>query len=81
MDANPNTTDPIVCHCLRVTKSQVEDAIAVGSCSLVKDVMNLTNAGGGCTACHRKIRDLLAQSSVAQANRQPSEDSPICIAR
>ena len=76
MAVTSHTTDPIVCHCLRVTESQVQDAIAVGSCSNVKDVMKMTDAGGGCTACHRQILDMLAKS-----NRQPSEDSPICIAR
>ena len=53
-------TDEIVCHCLRVTGSQIKDRIAVGDCDRLQDVMKMTDAGTGCTACHARIRALIA---------------------
>jgi bacterioferritin-associated ferredoxin len=55
--------DKIVCHCLRVRESQIAEAISNGSESVngVKDVIDQTGAGGGCTACHCTIRRLLAE--------------------
>ncbi len=61
--------DSVVCHCLRVSESQVVDCIAVSGCRTVRDVMQQIGAGGGCTACHCRIRELLAARTVP--NRPP----------
>lgn len=78
----PETTNSrIVCHCLRVTESEVRQAITEeGACSL-QDVMCMTGAGTGCTACHCRIRALLSeqpafspvQSSLSQLNMAVAE--------
>jgi len=54
--------DRVICHCLRVKASQVQTAIDVGGCASLKEVMDETAAGGGCTACHRRILAMLGQS-------------------
>ncbi|RMG35027.1 MAG: (2Fe-2S)-binding protein [Planctomycetota bacterium] len=59
--------DRILCHCLRVTYGEVSAAIAAHGCRTVRGVMKKTMAGGGCTACHRRIRQLLAEAERRQA--------------
>lgn len=73
--------DRVVCHCLRVTQSQIQTAIDVDHCSTLKEVMDCTRAGGGCTACHRRILDLLGQKPVSctsdECNSKPCQ-APAC---
>lgn len=66
--------DRIVCHCLQVRTSTIEAAVSAGAVETVKCVMDMTGAGGGCTACHRRIRDLIEQHA---ADRQVGETSPL----
>ncbi|MFN0195833.1 MAG: (2Fe-2S)-binding protein [Planctomycetaceae bacterium] len=54
------TTGRIVCHCLRVTEEEVIQAASDGNITCIKQIMDYTGAGGGCTACHQRIRGLLA---------------------
>jgi bacterioferritin-associated ferredoxin len=48
-----------LCHCLKVTADQVQDAVAFHGCESVAEVTGVCGAGGGCTACHRRIRAAL----------------------
>ena len=57
------STEKIVCHCLQIMESQVHDAAVIGGLLTLKDVMNCTRAGSGCTACHQRIRDLIGEES------------------
>lgn len=68
-------SDRIICHCLRVTESEIRSAVEVGDASSVKRVMDCTQAGSGCTACHLAIRRILADQCP------PSASSPICVIR
>ena len=56
--------DQILCHCLNIRMSQVEDAVKFGGCETIKDVMNQTEAGKGCTACHARIRRAIKSSQT-----------------
>lgn len=58
-------TGSIVCHCLGVSESIVNDAIAVCGLATIKDVCRETGAGSGCTACHTRLRELLRKTSQA----------------
>jgi bacterioferritin-associated ferredoxin len=59
--ANELGTKPTyLCHCLKVTPDQVRHAVDFHGCSSVEEVTNTCGAGGGCTACHRRIRAYLA---------------------
>jgi NAD(P)H-nitrite reductase large subunit len=58
---NREGSETVLCRCLQVTESTVVDAIAVGSLSTVKEICCETGAGGGCTACHARLRELLSQ--------------------
>ena len=52
-------TETIVCHCLQVSESAVADAIAVCGLASVREVCRETGAGGGCTACHARLKEML----------------------
>lgn len=49
----------IVCHCLRVSRDEIQVTIESGAAQSVKCVMRETGAGSGCTACHCTIRNML----------------------
>jgi bacterioferritin-associated ferredoxin len=42
--------------------------------------MRMTGAGTGCTACHRRIRQLLVDR-VEPADQCPPSPSPTCVIR
>ena len=65
------TNSAVVCHCLQVSEAQVQESVENGRLSTVKDVMDCTGAGTGCTACHRRILSMLRQQC-----RQPSPPFP-----
>lgn len=62
-------SETIVCRCLQVSESTIQDAIAIGGLTSVKQVCRETGAGGGCTACHARIREML---------RRSRETAPVC---
>lgn len=51
--------ETIVCHCLQVSESTLTDAIAICGIGTVKELCRETGAGGGCTACHARLREML----------------------
>jgi bacterioferritin-associated ferredoxin len=58
-------SETIVCHCLQVSESTLTDAIAVCGLASVREVCRETGAGGGCTACHARLREMLRRSREA----------------
>ena len=59
MNDRPTPHMPVTCRCLGVDRSEVVDCIAVTGAETVREVTAHTGAGSGCTACHRRICDLL----------------------
>lgn len=57
--------DPIICRCLQVRQSTVLRAVEEGARSLCQ-VACTTGAGGGCTACHRRLRQFFAAKRRAE---------------
>jgi len=62
MSFHSPSSDPEVCHCLGITESEIRAARDFGDCETVNDVKSVTEAGSGCTACHRRIIDVLRHS-------------------
>ncbi len=60
--SDADSADTIVCHCLQVSESTLNDAIAVCGLSTVREVCRETGAGGGCTACHARLREMLRRA-------------------
>lgn len=52
----------IVCHCLRISRDEINSAIDAGEVQSVKCVIRETSAGSGCTACHCTIRRMIAEA-------------------
>lgn len=52
-------SETIVCRCLQISESTVADAIAISGLTSVKEICRETGAGGGCTACHARLRSML----------------------
>ncbi len=51
--------DRVVCRCLQVTEQTVITAIVTLGLRTVKEVRHATEAGDGCTCCHREIHQYL----------------------
>ncbi|MDA0587435.1 MAG: (2Fe-2S)-binding protein [Planctomycetota bacterium] len=58
---SPPETDNVVCHCLQIRRSEIKTAASMRESATVRCVMKMTDAGTGCTACHSRIRQLLAE--------------------
>jgi NifU-like protein len=70
--------DQMVCYCLGLRESQIKAAVVSHDCDHLRAVMNCTGAGTGCTACHRRIQNVLNQELGAQC---PPSSSPTCVTR
>ena len=71
-------TDRIVCRCFGVKEATVVQVITTRGLRTVKEIRKHTEAGDGCTACHRLLAryiERFAQSSLSS----PAE--PICSVR
>ena len=56
---NDLMTDPIICRCYQVTRSEILKAIQEGDIRTVEQVTDVTNAAGGCSSCYDDIREIL----------------------
>jgi NifU-like protein len=56
-----------VCRCLKVTEQEVISAIITLGLRTVKEVRQATEAGGGCTCCHKEIAAYLAVYSSSSS--------------
>jgi bacterioferritin-associated ferredoxin len=66
--------DRIVCRCLRVTETDVIAAITTGGARSLVELQTLTEAGDGCTCCHRELQSYL---TIYSSSSSPA----ICSAR
>lgn len=51
----------IVCKCFGVTDEKIKRVVRENGLKTVDQVTHYTKAGGGCTACHGEIEDLIAE--------------------
>jgi bacterioferritin-associated ferredoxin len=50
----------VVCRCLNVTEAEVIAAITTRGVRTLKELRLITEAGDGCTCCHRELNAYLA---------------------
>lgn len=70
--SNLSVTDEVVCHCLQIRRSDIKTAADMLKSPTVRCIIKSTDAGSGCTACHARIRRLLAEHAeeTRSASRQ-----------
>jgi bacterioferritin-associated ferredoxin len=65
-----------VCRCLKITEQEVIEAITIRGAASLTELRTITEAGTGCTCCHRELQTYLTIYSPS------SSSSPlICSAR
>lgn len=56
----PLLQDSYLCRCLKVTEAAALHAIETFDVRTLKQLGRITGAGTGCTCCHARIRDFMA---------------------
>lgn len=51
----------LVCKCFAVDEKLIENTIRANGLSTIEEVVNYTKAGGGCSACHEGVEEILAR--------------------
>ena len=57
-------TDPVLCHCFKVSESTVDHCLDSGATN-VREVREACGAGGGCMGCRRRIQCYIEQRGQA----------------
>ncbi|WP_417850191.1 (2Fe-2S)-binding protein [Thalassoglobus sp.] len=53
--------DAIVCRCLNVRESTIQDSVEIMGAESLQDVKSICGAGGGCMSCRSRIKCLISE--------------------
>ncbi len=72
----------LICKCFAVDAVLIEDTIRGNGLSTVEEVTNYTKAGGGCSACHEGIEEILTRVLTEQGKAfDPNATAPPPVGR
>ena len=65
--------DPVICRCLRVSRSTIVKAISEQNLTTVDQITDKTDAGGACMCCHRVLQKMLSEHHGERDVRIPAQ--------
>jgi bacterioferritin-associated ferredoxin len=65
----------MLCRCLRVTVDEVREVVSTHGARNVSEIAQHTGAGSGCTACHRRLRQVIVEQRTQLVVADPSRVS------
>ncbi|HRD87291.1 MAG TPA: Fe-S cluster assembly protein NifU [Accumulibacter sp.] len=72
----------LVCKCFAIDTVMIEDTVRANRLRTIEEVANYTKAGGGCSACHEQIEDiLLAVNGRLYAREAKPTEAPAATSR
>ncbi|MBI3507606.1 MAG: (2Fe-2S)-binding protein [Proteobacteria bacterium] len=72
MTPRPAAKPKYVCECLKVTEAAILRAIDQQKVREMKELIDRTSAGDGCTACHPALQEYLARTGAPCASASTS---------
>jgi NifU-like protein len=75
--ADDHQEGALVCKCFAVDEILIEETIRFNRLRTVQDVSNYTKAGGGCSACHEGIEEILTRVLAEQG--EAFDPAPVSV--
>lgn len=57
-----------LCNCLQVTEERVVEAVVTLGLRNVREISEHTGAGGGCTCCHARLRQVIQEHAYSASS-------------
>lgn len=72
LHAHDDEEGALICKCFAVDEGKILKAVRENGLTTLAEIINYTKAGGGCTACHEKIEQVLNQALADAPSARPA---------